>query len=173
MKSVNEPRNIPIQTIVISFKLRKPKDSCADLGASLRVSENIRMISKVLSFQGGFEGKAYQYNPLSEWRKGSLTFSGKEIITDLEIFVSFWMSLSSTFYWVMPGNFWYSDIWYICSQFIFCNLGSIVVSNIYVVVVCMDLDEVFWNLFVAIILHCCILINRLYNLSDIIILNLK
>ena len=66
MKSVNEPRNIPIQTIVISFKLRKPKDSCADLGASLRVSENIRMISKVLSFQGGFEGKAYQYNPLSE-----------------------------------------------------------------------------------------------------------
>lgn len=37
------------QTIVASCKLGKPKDNCANLGAPLGISKNIRMISKVFS----------------------------------------------------------------------------------------------------------------------------
>lgn len=85
------------QTIVIACKLGKLKDGCATLGAQLGISRN-RMICKVFSvLQRRIRGKTYQSNSLSECKKEVLPFLVEKIITDLEIFSSFEMSLSPTF----------------------------------------------------------------------------
>lgn len=69
------PWKIPIQTIVISSKLGKPKDDGANLGVPLGISRNIRMISRVFSIlQGGFGGKVYQCNFTFIVKKGGLNF---------------------------------------------------------------------------------------------------
>lgn len=83
------------QTIVIYSKLGKFKDACANLGAQLGIPSSV-ITSKVSSvFQGRFRGKTYQR--FTSRVKKDLTFSGEEIITDLEIFLSFEMLLSPTF----------------------------------------------------------------------------
>lgn len=82
---------------LISCKLGELKDGCADLGAQLGISRN-RMICKVFSvLQGRARGKTYRSNHFLRGKKEVLPFLVEEIITDLEIFLSFEMSLSPTF----------------------------------------------------------------------------
>lgn len=85
------PSKLPIQTIVIFSKLGKPEGSCANLRVPLGISRNRRMV--------GFQGLFVFFREDLEVKriivkKGVLTFPSQEIITDLGVFLSFYIFLS-------------------------------------------------------------------------------
>ena len=85
-----------MQTIVISPKLVKPKDNCANLGAPLGILRNIR-------FQEGLELKHIKVIYLhSEERRSSFAWSRNNYRYRNIISI---LNLSPTISWeIMPGN---------------------------------------------------------------------